>query len=88
LQKYPSGLGVNITDYVLYVLEKCDRKKIAALLRIGPIKVGSFCTGAGTEGMVFDALEKEWNYMFARQDFEAMCGITIRLRCIAPAASS
>ena len=36
------------------------------LARTGPIQIGSFCTGLGTERAVMEALKREWNNVYRR----------------------
>ena len=64
---YPSHLDASTSDFAAFVLSACDKQKIAEVLRKGPIRVGSFCTGAATESWVFSRLQTEWTKVYAKE---------------------
>lgn len=52
---YPDGLDSTPTDFAKYLYDSLDSKRLGNVLRKGPIKVGSFCTGAATCYIVVQA---------------------------------
>jgi len=54
LPPYPEELECSAADYARYILKLADRDALAHVLRCGPLKVGSFCTGMHTEKVVLE----------------------------------
>ena len=61
LDDYPDDLDTTPEDFARYMLRIADCAVLAEVLKQGPLKVGSFCTGLGTCFIVLEAMSKVWN---------------------------
>lgn len=61
LPQYPDALDSTPRDFAKYVFDSVDCKVMAQVLKKGPLRIGSFCTGMGTCYIVFKALMCVWN---------------------------
>lgn len=67
LNEYPDDLDSTPEDFAIYMFRVADCKALAEVLKKGPLKVGSLCTGVGTCFMVFGAMCKIWNATKAKE---------------------